>query len=77
MPSPTAPEMISAFGLKPHPEGGHYRETFLDPQQAEGRPASAAILFLLASDERSHWHRVDAGFELAPGDWSPRGQTRR
>ena len=146
MPTPTAPEIISALGLKPHPEGGHYRETFRDPRQVEGRPASTAILFLLASGERSHWHRVDAvevwhyyagaplklevvdgpkeeifrlgadihagevpqvtvparawqaaeslgpwtltgctvapgfsfdGFEMAPGDWSPRSQTRR
>ena len=60
MPSPTAPEIISALGLKPHPEGGHYRETFRDPRQVEGRPASTAVLFLLASGERSHWHRVDA-----------------
>ena len=60
MPSPTAPEIISALGLKPHPEGGHYRETFRDPRQVEGRAASTAILFLLASGERSHWHRVDA-----------------
>src|SRR5262249_3341112 len=60
MPSPTAPEIISALGLKPHPEGGHYRETFRDPRQVEGRPASTAILFLLASGERSHWHRIDA-----------------
>jgi len=60
MRSPTAPEMISALGLKPHPEGGHYRETFRDPRQVEGRPASTAVLFLLASGERSHWHRIDA-----------------
>ena len=25
-----------------------------------GRPASTAILFLLARGERSHWHRIDA-----------------
>lgn len=60
VPTPTAPEMIRALGLKPHPEGGHYRETFRDPRQVEGRPASTAILFLLASGERSHWHRIDA-----------------
>jgi predicted cupin superfamily sugar epimerase len=52
--------MIRALGLKPHPECGHYRETFRDPRQVEGRPASTAILFLLASGERSHWHRIDA-----------------
>ena len=29
-------------------------------RQVQGRPASTAILFLLASGERSHWHRIDA-----------------
>jgi uncharacterized protein len=57
---PTAAEMIQKLALKPHPEGGHYRETFRDPHLIEGRPASTAILFLLARGERSHWHRIDA-----------------
>ena len=52
--------MIRALKLKPHPEGGHYRETFRDSRQLDGRPASTAILFLLARGERSHWHRIDA-----------------
>ena len=56
----TAAEMIQSLGLMPHPEGGHYRETFRDPRLVEGRPASTAILFLLAQGERSHWHRIDA-----------------
>jgi len=56
----TAAEMIRALELKPHPEGGHYRETFRDPRQVEGRPVSTAILFLLAHGERSHWHRIDS-----------------
>ena len=56
----TAAEMIQSLGLIPHPEGGHYRETFRDPRLVEGRPASTAILFLLAQGERSHWHRIDA-----------------
>jgi len=33
MPSPSADEIISALGLKPHPEGGHFRETFRDRRQ--------------------------------------------
>jgi predicted cupin superfamily sugar epimerase len=57
---PTAAEMIRALELKPHPEGGHYRETFRDSRQVEGRPASTAILFLLAHGEHSYWHRIDA-----------------
>ncbi len=57
----TAREIIARLGLKPHPEGGHYRETFRDPHAIDGgRPASTAIYFLLARGERSHWHRVDA-----------------
>jgi predicted cupin superfamily sugar epimerase len=57
----TARDIIARLGLKPHPEGGHYRETFRDPHNVGGdRAASTAIYFLLARDERSHWHRVDA-----------------
>ena len=56
----TAAEMIQTLELKPHPEGRHYRETFRDSRVVESRPASTAILFLLAQGERSHWHRIDA-----------------
>jgi len=57
----TASDIISRLGLQPHPEGGHYRETFRDARTIEdGRAASTAIYFLLARGERSHWHRVDA-----------------
>ena len=56
----SAAEVIALLELKPHPEGGHYRETFRDSRQLDGRPASTAVLFLLARGERSHWHRIDA-----------------
>jgi predicted cupin superfamily sugar epimerase len=56
----SATDIIAKLGLQPHPEGGHYRETFRDPREIGGRAASTAILFLLARGERSHWHRVDA-----------------
>src|SRR5262249_26124634 len=57
----TAAEVIARLALKPHPEGGHFRETFRDPVvDARGRAASTAIYFLLARAERSHWHRIDA-----------------
>ena len=52
--------IIVALGLSPHPEGGHYRETWRDSGPDGGRGAGTAILFLLAEGERSHWHRVDA-----------------
>jgi predicted cupin superfamily sugar epimerase len=59
-----AADLIRLLDLEPHPEGGHFRETFRDapaPQVPEnGRAASTAIYFLLARGERSHWHRVDA-----------------
>jgi predicted cupin superfamily sugar epimerase len=58
---PSAAEIIARLELKPHPEGGHYRETFRDSRtDADGRSRSTAIYFLLARGERSHWHRIDA-----------------
>jgi predicted cupin superfamily sugar epimerase len=58
---PSAAEVIARLDLKPHPEGGHYRETFRDTRaDADGRAPSTAIYFLLARGERSHWHRIDA-----------------
>jgi uncharacterized protein len=58
---PTSAEIIARLELRPHPEGGHYRETFRDsPLQANARAPSTAIYFLLARGERSHWHRIDA-----------------
>jgi predicted cupin superfamily sugar epimerase len=56
----TAAGIIAELGLTLHPEGGHYRETFRDPEtDANGRSRSTAIYFLLARGERSHWHRID------------------
>jgi predicted cupin superfamily sugar epimerase len=61
MPLPSAAEVIRFLDLKPHPEGGHFRETFRDAAGAAGgRAVSTAIYFLLARGERSGWHRVDA-----------------
>ncbi|MFD1705067.1 cupin domain-containing protein [Methylopila henanensis] len=60
-PGSSAAEIIRELGLQPHPEGGHFRETFRDPAtDAAGRSRSTAIYFLLAAGEASHWHRVDA-----------------
>ena len=59
--APNATDIIARLELKPHPEGGHYREVFRDTRlDANGRSLSTAIYFLLARGERSHWHRVDA-----------------
>lgn len=55
----TGDGIIAALGLSPHPEGGWYRQTWVE-EPAEGRPAGTAIYFLLKAGEASHWHRVDA-----------------
>ena len=59
-PGADAASVIRALDLQPHPEGGHYRETWRDAAADGGRGAGTAILFLLAAGQRSHWHRVDA-----------------
>jgi predicted cupin superfamily sugar epimerase len=56
----TADEVIAALGLQPHPEGGHFVETFRDRRPGGERGACTAIYFLLKAGEVSHWHRVDA-----------------
>jgi len=57
----TAAEIIALLRLRPHPEGGHFRETFRDSRTTEnGRAVSTAIYYLLARGERARWHRVDA-----------------
>ena len=68
----SAADIIARLELRPHPEGGYYRETFRDvpvpfpsPLAGKGgvgntRAISTAIYFLLARGDRSHWHRVDA-----------------
>ena len=54
----TADQIISMLQLSPHPEGGHYRQTWV--ADGPGRAAGTAIYFLLSAGEVSHWHRVDA-----------------
>jgi len=59
----SADDVIRLLDLQPHPEGGHYRETFRDSRGADSesaRAASTAIYFLLRDGEISRWHRVDA-----------------
>lgn len=59
-PSLTARQVVELLDLQPHPEGGHYRETFRDADRDGRRGACTLIYYLLAKGERSHWHRVDA-----------------
>ncbi|MCA3640638.1 MAG: cupin domain-containing protein [Methylobacterium sp.] len=57
----SAREIIRLLRLQPHPEGGHFRETFRDPEtDAAGRSVGTAIYYLLEAGEVSEWHRCDA-----------------
>lgn len=57
----SAEEVIRRLRLTPHPEGGHFRETFRDERtDTAGRSVSTAIYYLLGLAETSEWHRVDA-----------------
>jgi uncharacterized protein len=56
----SAADIIARLALQPHPEGGHFRETFRDPQTVDGRALSTAALYLLQEGEVSAWHRIDA-----------------
>jgi predicted cupin superfamily sugar epimerase len=56
----SAQEVIAELGMQPHPEGGHFVETYRDRPPTGERGAATAIYFLLKSGEVSRWHRVDA-----------------
>jgi predicted cupin superfamily sugar epimerase len=69
-----AQEIIRRLGLAPHPERGHYVETYRASASvstpAGARAASTAIYFLLADDQRStylHRLRSDELFHLYEG----------
>lgn len=61
---------IHALELKPHPEGGYFRETYRSAERLPARPGAArpggslalstAILFLLRGHDRSRLHRLGA-----------------
>jgi len=56
---PDAESIIASLGLRPHPEGGFYAETWR-ASTPDGRPAGSTIYYLLRAGEGSHWHRLDA-----------------
>lgn len=51
-------DIIAMLNLAPHPEGGHFVETYRTA--GPGRPAGSCIYYLLRAGERSRWHRIDA-----------------
>lgn len=55
----TAAEVIALLALEPHPEGGWFRQTFVD-EVPGGRAHSTLIYYLLEAGDHSHWHRVDS-----------------
>lgn len=62
----SAAELVETLGLLPHPEGGHYRETFRSPAlpfELPGRgprAASTAIYYLLEAGDFSAFHCVQS-----------------
>lgn len=57
----SAREVVRLLDLKPHPEGGYFRETFRDAAtDGKGRAASTLIYYLLDVGDVSEWHRCDA-----------------
>jgi uncharacterized protein len=59
-----ARDLIDVLGLRPHPEGGYFREVYRSAarvQPLDGRAhrlALSTIYFLLAAGQVSRWHRV-------------------
>ena len=44
-------EIIKKLQMIPHPEGGHFKESYRDNNVS-------LIYYLLKKDEKSHWHRL-------------------
>jgi uncharacterized protein len=58
-PMDQAEKLIAHLNLQPHPEGGYYRQTWVD-EDTNCRPTGTCIYFLLKAGQSSHWHTVDA-----------------
>jgi len=62
----SADDWIDHLKLKPHPEGGYYREIYRSSQELNigpshaRRPLSTAIYFLLKGDQISALHRIQS-----------------
>lgn len=67
-PLESSQSVIERYGLKPHPEGGWYREVHRSSERvsrADGsqRAGLTVILFLLEAGKPSAWHRVHGADE--------------
>jgi hypothetical protein len=62
--SDTAAALIAQLGLAPHPEGGHYRETYRHRPADGSRGRATLIYYLLQAGELSRWHRVNDADEI-------------
>ncbi|MFL5347498.1 MAG: cupin domain-containing protein [Hyalangium sp.] len=55
-------ELVRALGLRPHPEGGYYKETYRAAARVDtprgSRAAGTAIYYLLPRGEFAAWHQV-------------------
>lgn len=58
----TADDLIRSFELKPHPEGGYYKEYYRSAEKVEWQgktlTAGTAIYFLLRAGDKSWGHRI-------------------
>jgi predicted cupin superfamily sugar epimerase len=59
-----AAAIVARLGLKPHPEGGHYREVFRHKPPGNARGLATSIYYLLAGGEKSAWHRLTDAVEI-------------
>ena len=55
-----AVQIIKSLKLKPHPEGGWYKQTWKSEDTLSGRASGTSIYFLLKAGEVSHWHKIDS-----------------
>jgi predicted cupin superfamily sugar epimerase len=55
-------EIITFYGLIPHPEGGYFQETYRSPESISTpsgeRSVSTAIFYLLTKGQSSRLHRI-------------------
>lgn len=54
----TTEDLIAQLNLKPHPEGGFYREIYNNTSAEGGRGKISSIYYLLEKGQSAHWHRV-------------------